>query len=376
MTAAVSWEEGRGDGAARTGRLVTPHGTVRTPAFIPVGTRAAVKTVDSADLEGIGAGIVLANTYHLMLRPGPEVVASHGGLHGFMSWPGPVLTDSGGYQVMSLDPEIEESGVSFRSVYDGSPVTLTPEDAVRIQERLGADVAMVLDVCLPLPAPRELVEAEMWRTVRWGERCLSTHTRADQALFGIVQGGADPELRVAAAEAVAALGFPGFGIGGLSVGEPALERNRALEAAFSALPPDRPRYVMGLGDTEGLLDAIRLGADLFDCVLPTRLARHGKALTREGDFNLKRAQFLDDERPLDPTCSCPACSRYSRAYLRHLIRAREPTGQRLLTLHNLRYTLDLVEEAARAIDEGRLADLAGARLAARDRGSPSPVSGA
>jgi queuine tRNA-ribosyltransferase len=353
---AVTWARAATDGPARTGTLKTPHGEVRTPAFMPVGTRAAVKAVDPADLVGVGAEIVLANTYHLMLRPGVSLVEEMGGLHRFMGWNRPILTDSGGFQIFSLDPEIDEEGATFRSVYDGDAVHLTPEEAVRIQEGLGADIIMALDVCVGLPAPRELVEHEMKRTLRWAERCLETHRRDDQALFGIVQGGIDPDLRMASAETTAALGFPGFGIGGLSVGEEAPDRNRALEAAFSRLPDDKPRYVMGVGDTDGLLDAIAKGADLFDCVIPTRLARHGKALTRDGDFNLKTSAYETDQRPLDPACSCHTCSNHSRAYLRHLVRTGELSAHRLLTIHNLSYTMGLFGEAADAIAEGRLAD--------------------
>ena len=366
---AVSWLETAVDGAARTGWLDTPHGRVRTPAFMPVGTRAAVKAVDGDDLAALGAGIVLANTYHLMLRPGARVVEDVGGLHAFMGWQGPILTDSGGFQIFSLEPTIDERGATFRSVYDGSLVNLTPEDAIRIQEQLGPDIAMALDICVGLPAGRDRVNDAMQRTLRWAERCLATHTRADQVLFGIVQGGVDPDLRVESAAKTADLGFPGFGIGGLSVGESPQERDLALEAAFSALPTDKPRYVMGLGDAEGLMRAIARGADLFDCVIPTRLARHGRALTRNGDFNIRQARFETDTSPLDPACHCLACTRYSRAYLRHLVRVNEISGLRLLTIHNLHYTLDLVAEAAAAIEAGRFADHLESVLEDRARGS-------
>jgi queuine tRNA-ribosyltransferase len=351
---AVTWTPAATDGAARTGTLKTPHGEVKTPAFMPVGTRAAVKGVDPHDLVGVGVEIVLANTYHLMLRPGAALIEEVGGLHRFMGWDRPILTDSGGFQVFSLDPVIEEEGVSFRSVYDGDVVHLSPEEAVRIQESLGADVIMVLDVCVGLPAPRDLVETEMRRTLRWAERCLAVHRRDDQSLFGIVQGGIDPDLRRTSAEQTAALGFPGFGIGGLSVGEGPAERNLALEAAVSGLPDDKPRYVMGLGDTEGILDAIARGADLFDCVIPTRHARHGRVLTRDGDFNLKTAEYAADPRALDSDCGCHTCATHSRAYLRHLVRTGELSAHRLLTIHNLAYTIDLVTEAADAIAAGRL----------------------
>ena len=337
---------------ARAGMLRTPHGEVPTPAFMPVGTRAAVKAVDSDDLMAAGARIVLANTYHLMLRPGADLIESLGGLHSFMSWNGPILTDSGGFQIFSLDPVISEEGAAFFSVYDGSPVQLTPEAAVHTQEQLGPDIAMMLDVCVGLPAPRAEVESQMRRTLRWAERCLEAHTRPDQALFGIVQGGAELDLRAESARETAALGFSGIAIGGLSVGEPAEQRNRALEAAMTELPEGLPRYVMGLGDTEGLLEAIARGADMFDCVIPTRVARHGRALTRNGDFNIKRVEFTQDDGPLDPYCGCVTCRRYSRAYLRHLVRMNELSAHRLLTIHNLTYVLDLVTGARTAIESG------------------------
>jgi queuine tRNA-ribosyltransferase len=351
---AVTWTAVAGDGAARSGWLETPHGRVPTPTFMPVGTRAAVKAADSDDLGRLGVSILLANTYHLMLRPGAELVAHLGGLHEFMGWPGPILTDSGGFQVFSLDPAITEDGAKFRSIYDGSILDLTPEQAVRIQEELGADIAMVLDVCVGLPAPRDVVEREMERTSRWAERCLAAHTRPDQALFGIVQGGVDAELRSRSAADLADLGFPGFGIGGLSVGETPAEREVALEAAIGELPADKPRYVMGLGDTDGLLEAIARGADLFDCVLPTRLGRHGKALTRRGDFNLRNSEFERDGRPIDEDCQCHTCRNHTRAYLRHLVRMKELSAHRLLTIHNLAYTLDLVRGAREAIEAQRL----------------------
>jgi queuine tRNA-ribosyltransferase len=323
---------------------------------MPVGTRAAVKAVDTDDLLAVGAEIVLANTYHLMLRPGADLIAQMGGLHDFMSWNGPILTDSGGFQIFSLAPKIDEEGATFTSVYDGSTVRMTPEDAVEVQQRLGPDIAMVLDVCVGLPALREEVEAQMRRTLRWAERCLSAHDRTDQSLFGIVQGGVDLDLRAESARATAALGFEGLAIGGLSVGEPPDQRNAALEAAVAELPVDRPRYVMGLGDTDGLLEAIARGADMFDCVIPTRLARHGRALTRTGDFNLKTVESTSDPGPLDPDCGCLTCGRYSRAYLRHLVRMKELSAHRLLTIHNLFYTLELISGARSAILQGTLDD--------------------
>ncbi|MGH8949998.1 MAG: tRNA guanosine(34) transglycosylase Tgt [Acidimicrobiia bacterium] len=366
---AVSWTLGARDGKARAGWLDTPHGRIPTPAFMPVGTRGAVRAVDSRDLTGVGADIVLANTYHLMLRPGAGLIARLGGLHEFMAWDGPILTDSGGFQIFSLEPVIDEEGARFRSVYDGSLVSLTPEGAMTAQEDLGPDIAMVLDVCVGLPAPTEVVELEMERTLRWAERCLRAHTRPDQALFGIVQGGVDPDLRAKSAAQTAALGFPGFGIGGLYVGEGVEERNLALEASFAELPEGKPRYVMGLGDTTGLLEAIARGADMFDCVLPTRLARHGKVLTRAGDFNLRNAEFEADDRPIDPGCNCPTCATYSRAYLRHLVRMKEFSAHRLLTIHNLRYTLDLISDARQAIGEARFGEFVA--VVARNRSGGS-----
>ena len=365
--AAVTWSSIATDGAARTGWLETPHGRVQTPAFMPVGTRAAVKSVDSADLVGAGAEIILANTYHLMLRPGADLIAEMGGLHQFMSWDGPILTDSGGFQIFSLEPTVDEDGATFRSVYDGSSVHLTPEEAVAVQESLAPDIAMALDVCVGLPAPIEEVDAEMRRTLRWAARCIDAHSGDEQELFGIVQGGVDLELRAESARETAALGFGGFGIGGLSVGEPPEERNAALKAAVTELPDDKPRYLMGLGDTEGLLDAVERGADIFDCVIPTRLARHGKVLTSTGDFNLNQVRFESDEKPIDLGCTCHTCATYSKAYLRHLIRMSELSSHRLLTIHNLHYTLGLIGGAASAIEEGTLsAYVSGAREARSD----------
>ncbi|HUO46765.1 MAG TPA: tRNA guanosine(34) transglycosylase Tgt [Acidimicrobiia bacterium] len=352
---AVTWSSSSRDGRARTGVLNTPHGSVNTPAFMPVGTRAAVRAVDVDDLVAVGTDIVLANTYHLMLRPGADAVADLGGLHGFWGWSGPILTDSGGFQIYSLRPRIEEGGASFRSSYDGGLISLSPEQAVRIQELMGADIAMVLDVCLGLPAPREEVAAAMDRTLRWAERSRTAHTRSDQALFGIVQGGVDPELRAESAARTALLDFAGFGIGGLSVGETALERNLALDAAFSELPAGMVRYVMGLGDPEGVMAAIERGADLFDCVWPTRLARHGRVFAATGDFNLRRAEYLRDGGPLEESCTCHTCRHHHRAYLRHLLATNELSAFRLLSIHNLTYTLGLLEGIRKAISSQTLA---------------------
>jgi queuine tRNA-ribosyltransferase len=322
---------------------------------MPVGTRAAVKGLDATDLEQLGAQMVLSNTYHLMLKPGAEVVAELGGLHGFMGWDRPILTDSGGYQIFSLDPTIDEDGATFRSTYDGSTVRLTPEESVRVQQMLGPDVAMIFDVLVGLPNTTEVVGAALEQTLRWSERALAAHTREDQALFGIVQGGVDVDLRRRSARATADLGFSGFGIGGLAVGEEPWERNQALEATIPELPADAPKYVMGLGDPEGVMDAVARGADLFDCVWPTRLARHGKILTADGDYNLRRAEFARDPRPLADDCGCHTCATVSRGYLRHLLTTKELTVFRLVSIHNLWFTLDMLAGARAAIVEGRFA---------------------
>ena len=353
------------DGSARTGTLETPHGPVATPAFMPVGTRGAVKAIDSGDLREVGAQMVLANTYHLMLRPGAERVANLGGLHEFMAWEGPILTDSGGFQVFSLDPDITEQGARFRSVYDGSEAQLTPEDAARYQELFGSDIAMVLDVCVGLPAPQSVVSEEMGRTLRWTERFLEVHERGDQAVFGIVQGGVDSDLRADSARRTALLPVDGFGIGGLSVGESDSDRRVAMSAAIAELPSDRTRYVMGVGDPAGVLDAVGLGADLFDCVWPTRLARHGKVLTRNGDYSIKGADNADSREPLEEGCPCAVCDSYSRGYLRHLVTTKEPTYLRLLTIHNLTYTFDLMSDARQAISDGRFEEHRAGVLKAR-----------
>jgi len=346
-----------GDGSARAGVVSTPRGSFHTPCFMPVGTRATVRAVSTADLEGLGAELVLANTYHLMLRPGADVIAALGGLHRFMGWDGHVLTDSGGYQVFSLSPHVDDDGVTFRSTYDGSVHRLTPESAVGLQERLGADIQMALDVCPPLPAPPEVVRLAVERTVAWGARARRAHRREGQALFGIVQGGVDRALRMESARRTVEVGFAGYAVGGLSVGESRPELLDALAATVGELPVDRPRYLMGVGDPVGLLDAVALGVDLFDCVLPTRLARHGTVLTGGGRVTLRNAAFLKDDGALDPHCQCQVCARWSRAYLRHLLVVGEPTAARLLTLHNLAWTLGLMSLARQAVGQGRLSVL-------------------
>jgi len=344
------------DGDARAGRLCTPTGhVVATPCFMPVGTRGAIRGLDADDLSALGVDIVLANTYHLMLKPGADIVEAVGGLHRFTGWDGPMLTDSGGFQVFSLRPKVDDEGVTFRSAYDGGTHRLTPELAVRLQEQIGADIQMVLDVCPPLPSPPAAVRAAVDRTADWAARAKRAHRRGDQALFGIVQGGVDETLRVESAERTVAIGFDGYAIGGLSVGERRDEMVPALRAAAGVLPPDRVRYLMGVGDPAGLVEAVAAGVDLFDCVLPTRHGRHGTVLTDGGRLNLRNSRFAADERPLDPACPCRVCARWSRAYLRHLLSVREPTGPRLVTVHNVAWTLRFVDAMRAAIGAGRFA---------------------
>jgi queuine tRNA-ribosyltransferase len=322
---------------------------------MPVGTRGAVRLLDAGDLDALGPQIVLANTYHLMLRPGVEAVEALGGLHRFTGWEGHLLTDSGGFQVFSLPSRIDDDGVTFRSVYDGSFHRLTPELAVVIQERLGADIQMALDICSGLPAPDEEIRMAAKRTLAWAARARDAHRRGDQSLFGIVQGGVATDLRAEHAAQTAVLDFDGYGIGGLSVGETREEMLPALAAAIGELPRDRPRYLMGVGDPVTLLAAIGLGVDMFDCVLPTRLARHGTALTSAGRYQVRGARHAADDQPVDPACACRVCARFSRGYLRHLFVAGEPTGGRLLTVHNLFWLLALVDRAREAIRAGTLA---------------------
>jgi queuine tRNA-ribosyltransferase len=322
---------------------------------MPVGTRATVKALSTADLEDLGFEVMLSNTYHLMLRPGADTVADLGGIHGFAAWNGHVLTDSGGYQIFSLEPKVDDDGATFRSTYDGSLHRLTPEGAVDVQQLLGSDIAMVLDVCPPLPSPPEVIRLAVDRTAAWAARARRHHRRADQALFGIVQGGVDEGLRRESAARTAELDFPGHGIGGLSVGEPRDEMLPALAAAIAELPPEKPRYLMGVGDPIGLVEAIALGVDLFDCVLPTRLARHGSVLTsEEGRIQIRNARFAHDPGPLDARCGCGVCGRYSRAYVRHLLQVGEPTALQLLTEHNLAWTLALIRRVRGAIESGEL----------------------
>jgi queuine tRNA-ribosyltransferase len=353
------------DGAARAGVLRTAHGDVPTPAFMPVGTKATVKGLDPERLRELGTTILLANTYHLHFRPGDPLVAELGGLHRFMGWDGPILTDSGGFQVFSLRDTIvaaDDEGVTFRSVYDGQPARFTPELAAEIQRNLGSDVAMCLDVCPPADTPRAGLALAAARTSAWALRQAAAPRAEGQLLFGIAQGGTDPELRRRSLDEIASLGLDGHALGGLSVGE---DRGLMLETvawAAPLLPPGLPRYFMGIGDPAGVLEVVERGVDMFDCVLPTRLGRTGSALTWEGRLNLRNARFARDERPLDEGCPCRACARFSRAYLRHLVNQQELLGLILLSEHNVRFLLDLTADARAAIERGELGAFKAAAL--------------
>ena len=341
------------DNAARRGRLVFDRGSVETPAFMPVGTYGTVKAMTPEELRDSGADIVLGNAFHLMLRPGTEVIHAHGDLHDFMHWDGPILTDSGGYQVLSLDPQISEDTLVFSSSYDGSRIELSPERSVAAQEALGADIAMALDVPISLPAPRETTERAMYHTLRWAERCKNVKTRPDQALFGIVQGGIYPDLRAESAEFLVGLDLPGYAIGGLAVGETKAEMAATLDALEPLLPRRKPRYLMGVGAPEDVVNGVLRGVDMFDCVLPTRIARNGAALVKGGRINLRNAKFKRDPAPIDETCACTTCAHFSRAYLRHLALANEILGHILLTTHNVHFLLELVRQIRAAIAHGR-----------------------
>ncbi|HWL42563.1 MAG TPA: tRNA guanosine(34) transglycosylase Tgt [Ilumatobacter sp.] len=351
------------DGTARAGTATTANGSYTTPLFMPVGTRGAIKYLSAADYTALGAQIVLGNTYHLMLRPGAELVAKLGGLARFAGWTGLTLTDSGGFQIFSLDPKVDDDGVTFRSTYDGSSHRFTPEVAVRTQELLGADIQMVLDVCPPLPSPPDVIRTAVERSAAWASRCRAAHQRPDQALFGIVQGGISETMRVESAQRTAALDFDGYGIGGLSVGETRAEMLPALAAALEHLPADRPRYLMGVGDPASLVEAVNLGVDQFDCVMQTRLGRHGTALTSEGRVNLKRNEFSESDAPIDAECPCQVCAVHSRGYLRHLFKVGEPTASRLVSLHNVAWTIDLMARMRAAIETGTFAQLRASVLA-------------
>ncbi len=346
-------------GKARAGVFHTPHGDITTPIFAPVGTQATVKAVTPAQLKETGAQLVLSNTYHLYLRPGADLVAEMGGLHEFMRWPRPMLTDSGGFQVFSLAEmrKIDEDGVTFKSHIDGSMHRFTPEKSIEIQQKLGADIIMAFDECAP-PYDRAYNERAVQRTHAWAERCLAAKTRPDQALFGIVQGGIFPDLRQQSAEFIASLGFPGHAIGGLSVGETKAEMNDMLEVVNAVLPEDKPRYLMGVGSPEDLIEGILRGVDIFDCVLPTRLARHQSAMTRTGRINLMNAVNAHDARPIDEHCDCYTCTNFTRAYLRHLIVAKEILASTLISIHNIYTLLQLVRDARQAILNGTYEEFA------------------
>ncbi len=354
----------RQDGRARRGVLHTPHGDVQTPVFMPVGTQATVKTIPPRDLLDLDAQIILANTYHLYLRPGEALIARLGGLHCFMSWQRPILTDSGGFQVFSLGElrKIDEDGVTFKSHLDGSMHRLTPEKSIAIQEQLGADIIMCFDECPP-PTDREYNEIALARTHAWAARCRQAHRRSDQLLFGIAQGGIFRDLREHSARVLTELDFPGYAIGGLAVGEEKEDMLRVLTWMDDALPRHKPRYLMGVGEPTDLLRAIARGVDMADCVLPTRLARHGAAFTHEGRINTRNRAFAEDERPLDPECDCYACRHFSRAYIRHLMQSGEILGMYLVSLHNLAFLLRLMKQSRQAIEEQRFAAFATAWIA-------------
>lgn len=351
---------------ARAGLLSTPHGQIETPVFMPVGTKATVKAMTPEEVAGLGAQIILSNTFHLWLRPGDELVRQMGGLHRFMHWDGPILTDSGGFQVWSLAKlrRMEEEGVHFQSPLDGAKLFLTPEKAVAIQENLGADIIMVLDECTPYPATHDYARASAERTARWAERCLRAKRREDQALFGIVQGGVYPDLRAWSARATLEIGFPGYAIGGLSVGETKPEMEESLDVMDEVLPREQPRYLMGVGTPEDFFRGVERGVDMFDCVLPTRTARTGRIYTNEGVLNIRNARHAADPGPLSPTCGCYACRFYSRAYIRHLFMADEILASRLATTHNLFYFLDLMARIREAVRTNTLAQLKAEALAA------------
>ncbi|MEP6974353.1 MAG: tRNA guanosine(34) transglycosylase Tgt [Spartobacteria bacterium] len=343
---------------ARRARLTTAHGVIETPAFMPVGTQGSVKAVSPGELRDLKAQIILGNTYHLFVRPGLDVIRHFGGLHRFMNWDGPILTDSGGYQIFSLAKirKITEEGARFQNHLDGTPTFISPEIAMEIQGTLGSDIAMVLDECLPYPCEHDYAARSLELTARWAKRCRETIRPAEQLLFGIVQGGTFEDLRRASAEATVQVGFDGYAIGGVSVGEPEPEMMRAVEWSEPFLPNDKPRYAMGLGTPPQLLELIARGVDMFDCVLPTRLARNGTAFTANGTLNLKNAEFALQRGPIEEGCTCPACRDFTRGYLRHLLKAEEILGLRLVTLHNLHFYLHLMERARAEIEAGTFDD--------------------
>ncbi|MBZ4662504.1 MAG: tgt [Caloramator sp.] len=344
---------------ARLGRLHTPHGVIETPIFMPVGTQATVKTMTPEELKEIGAQIILSNTYHLYMRPGEKLVEKAGGLHKFMNWDRPILTDSGGFQVFSLSQlrDITEEGVTFRSHIDGSKHFISPEKAIEIENALGADIIMAFDECLPYPCDYDYAKNSLYRTIRWAERCLKAHKNTEkQALFGIIQGGMYRDLREESVREMIKLDFPGYAVGGLSIGEPKDIMYEVLDWTVHLLPENKPRYLMGVGSPDALLEGVIRGVDMFDCVLPTRIARNGTVFTSKGKLVVRNAEYAEDFRPLDEECDCYACKNYSRAYIRHLFKAKEILGARLTTIHNLRFLLKLMEDVRQAIMEDRLLD--------------------
>lgn len=343
---------------ARTGKVTTTHGEIQTPVFMPVGTQATVKTLSPEELQTIGAEIILSNTYHLYLRPGHELVAEAGGLHKFMNWKGSILTDSGGFQVFSLGHlrKITDEGVIFKSHLDGSSHNFTPERVMEFEMALGADIAMAFDECSPYPCSYEEAKTAMYRTTRWAERCKEAHHKKDQALFGIVQGNVFKDLRTISANDLVAMDFPGYAIGGLSVGEPAELMYEVLDYTVPLLPEDKPRYLMGVGSPDYLIEGVERGVDMFDCVLPTRIARNGTVYTKNGKLVVRNAKYARDFTPLDPHCDCYVCKNYTRAYIRHLIKAEEILGLRLTSYHNLAFLMNLMKNIRKAIQEDRFLD--------------------
>jgi queuine tRNA-ribosyltransferase len=373
----IGFEVSARDGKARRGALETAHGRVNTPAFMPVGTAATVKAMWPEQVKATGAEIILGNTYHLMLRPGAERIAAQGGLHRFMSWPEPILTDSGGFQVMSLAQlrEIKEAGVAFKSHLDGSRQELGPERSIEIQRLLGADIAMCFDECTPYPATPEAAAESMRLSMRWAARCkAAVAERPGCGLFGIVQGSTYPDLREESATALTAIGFDGYAVGGLAVGEGQAEMFRMIEATEPFLPADRPRYLMGVGRPLDIIGAVGRGMDMFDCVMPTRSGRTGQAFTRGGTLNMRNARHQDDPRPIDEICRCPVCRGFGRAYVHHLFRAGEMLGPMLLTAHNLHFYQDLMAAIRAAIEAGGLADFAARWAAAEASGDIEPMA--
>lgn len=340
---------------ARYGILHTPHGDVEVPMFMPVGTNATVKCLSPEEIKSLGAGVILANTYHLHLRPGEEIVKKAGGVHQFMNYDGPMLTDSGGFQVFSLQKtrKITEEGVEFRNIYNGDKDMFTPEKVIQIEEDIGADIIMSFDECIPYPVTHEYAKRSTERTIRWAKRGLMAHKREDQALFGIVQGGEFQDLREMCAKELAALDFPGYSIGGTSIGEPKDVCFRMIEDAIRYLPTNKPRYLMGVGSLDYILGGIERGVDMMDCVLPTRIARHGALMTSQGRINIRKAQYKEDFTPLDPECDCYTCKHYTKAYLHHLFMCNEELGKRLNSIHNIRFLIKVVEGARKAIQEDR-----------------------